>query len=131
MAVRRVGVSQSRIGGAMKKVTVFLVLAIVLGLSVVSAYAQQPVSGAWEVSIQGLTMPMVLSQDGEKVSGNLDTPHGLMQVKGDFSKGKLNLAGVTTDSHSVDMSLTATLNSDGTLSGTLTAFQMEISFTAV
>src|SRR5262249_6538455 len=113
------------------KVTVVLVLAIVLGLSVVSAYAQQGVTGAWEVSIQGLSMPMVLSQDGEKVSGTLDTPHGVIQVKGDFSKGKLTLAGVMTESHSVDISVTATLNSDGTLSGTLTAFQMDMGFTAV
>jgi len=114
----------------MKKVMVVLVLAVVLGVSVASAYAQQSVGGAWSVSIQGLSMDMVLSQDGDKVSGTLDTPHGLIQVKGDFSKGKLTLTGVTTDSHPIDMSLTATLNSDGALSGTLMAFQMDISFTA-
>jgi len=114
----------------MKKVTVVLVLAIVLGVSVVSAYAQQSMSGTWAVSIQGLSMPMVLSQNGERVSGTLDTPHGLMQVKGDFSEGKLTLVGVTADSHPVDLSITATLNSEGALSGTLTAFQMAMSFTA-
>ena len=115
----------------MKKVMVVSVLAIVLGLSVVSAYAQQSVTGAWEVSIQGLSMPMVLSQDGQRVSGTLDSPHGTIQVKGDFSKGKLTLAGVMTESHSADISIAATLNSDGTLSGTMTAFQMDMSFTAV
>src|SRR5436190_18801489 len=115
----------------MKKLTVVLVLATVLGLSVVSADAQQSVTGTWAVSIQGVSVEMVLSQDGERVSGTLDSPHGVIQVKGDFSKGKLTLAGVTTDSHSVDISVTSRLNSDGTLSGTMTAFQMEMGFTAV
>jgi hypothetical protein len=115
----------------MKKVTVVLVLAIALGLSSVSVYAQQSVTGAWEVSIQGLSMQMVLSQDGQKVSGTFDSPHGVIQLKGDFSKGKLTLAGGMTDSHSVDISVTATLNCDGTISGTLTAFQMDMTFTAV
>jgi hypothetical protein len=115
----------------MKKVTVVLVLAIVLGVSVVSAFAQQSVAGAWEMSIQGMSMPMVLSQDGEKVSGTIDSPHGIIPMRGDFSKGKLTLTGDATDSHSVDISVSATLNSDGTLSGTMAAFQMEMGFTAV
>jgi hypothetical protein len=115
----------------MKKTMVGFTFAILLALAAAAAYAQQSVAGNWELSVQNMTIPMVLVQDGEKITGTLDTPHGLIPVKGELSKGKLKLTGDATDSHPIELLATATLNPDGSLSGTISANSMEMSFTAV
>jgi len=115
----------------MKNVMVGLVLAIVVVMSAVVVHAQQGVAGTWAVSVQGMSLEMVLAQDGEKISGTLDSPQGLIHVKGEFSKGKLTLAGASTDAHAVQVGATATTNTDGSLSGTISANLMDMNFTAV
>jgi hypothetical protein len=115
----------------MKKTTVGFGFAILLALAAAAAYAQQSCAGNWELSVQNLTIPMVLVQDGEKVTGTFDTPHGLIPVKGELSNGKLKLIGAATDSHPIEVLATATLNPDGSLSGTVSVNSMEMSFTAV
>jgi hypothetical protein len=114
----------------MKKLLVGFALVIVLAMSVVHLHAQQGVGGTWSLDAHGMSMTMVLVQDGEKISGTIDTPHGVIQLKGDFSKGTLTLIGTGTPEHPVDVTGTATLGKDGSLTGTLTANLMEITFTA-
>ena len=118
-------------GGTMKKVFVGFVLAMALAMPAVALYAQQSVAGAWVMSVQGMSLNLVLAQDGEKISGTLESPHGEILLTGEFSKGRLTLSGVSTESHPVQFAGTATLNADGSLAGTISANLMEMTFTAV
>jgi len=115
----------------MKKVMVGFVLVIVVALSAISLLAQQGVAGTWSLTVPGTSMQMVLTQNGEQVAGTIDSPHGVIQLKGDFSKGRLTLTGVSTDEHPVQIAATATISADGSLAGTLSANHMEMAFTAV
>jgi triacylglycerol lipase len=115
--------------GYMKKKWIGLMMVGVFALSFVSAYAQESVAGSWVLSLAGLSMQLVLTQQGETTSGTLDTPHGLLTLKGNFVKGKLTLRGAVHESGSADIS--ATLQPDGSLSGAFSMNQMEMPFTAV
>ncbi|MGE0864717.1 MAG: hypothetical protein AB7P34_12535 [Vicinamibacterales bacterium] len=69
-----------------------LSLAVVLALVVgVAPRAQGNVSGAWELNINGpqgaITAGANLKQDGENVTGTIDSPQGTAEMKGTF-KGK-------------------------------------------
>lgn len=118
----------------MKKVRFGFVIVMVVALAA-SLYAQQSVAGTWTMSVPGMSLGLVMAQDGEKISGTLESPHGQIQLKGEFSKGKLTLAGASTDSHPVQFSGNGTLGVDGSLSGSLSVNQgvnlMEMPFTAV
>ena len=113
----------------MKKKWTGLMMVGVLALSSVLAYAQESLAGSWVISLAGLSMPLVLTQQGETISGTLDTPHGLLMLKGNFAKGKLKLSGAVHESGSADIS--ATLQPDGSLSGAFSMNQMDMPFTAV
>jgi len=62
--------------------------AFVLG---VAPRAQGSVAGAWDLNINGpqgaITAAATLKQDGENVTGTIDTPQGTAEMKGTF-KGK-------------------------------------------
>jgi len=115
----------------MNKLMIGFGLLIALVLSAVALHAQQGVAGTWALSFPGISMQMVLAQDGERVSGSIDSPHGVIQLKGDFSKGKLTLTGEATAQHPVQISALATVAADGSLTGTLSVNLMEMAFTAV
>jgi len=115
----------------MKKVHVFLMLTIVLGLFATSLQAQQGIAGIWTMSIQGMSLEMNLNQSGDRVTGTLDSPHGLLQVKGEFLKGKLTFTAASPDAHPLQFTATATVNSNGALAGIVSVDQMEMNFTAV
>jgi hypothetical protein len=70
-------------------------------------------------------------QDGEKISGILESPHGVIPLTGDFSKGKLTISGASTEQHPVQFAGTATLAADGSLAGSISANLVEMNFTAV
>lgn len=65
-----------------------VVLALVLGAA---PRAQGNVSGAWELNINGpqgaITAGANLKQDGEKVTGTIDSPQGTAEMQGTL-KGK-------------------------------------------
>jgi hypothetical protein len=69
---------------------------LALGL-IVSApvFAQSSVAGAWELSINGpegpITANATLKQDGESVTGTIDTPQGAAEMKGTFKGKALNM----------------------------------------
>jgi hypothetical protein len=115
----------------MRKMIAAFVLLVVLVTPGGLIYAQESVAGTWVMSFPGISMQMMLTQDGEKVSGTLDSPHGLVPLKGEFSKGKLTLAGAPTPTHPIDVSATATLLADGSLAGSVSVNQTEMAFTAV
>jgi len=70
------------------------ILALALTLSA-GAYAQTSVAGAWELTINGpegpITATATLKQDGENVTGSIDTPQGVAEMKGTFKVKTLNM----------------------------------------
>jgi len=115
----------------MKKVHVILMLTVVLGIFATSLHAQQGIAGLWTMSVHGMSLEMNLNQSGERVTGTLDSPHGLLQVKGEFVKGKLTFTAASQDSQPLQFVATATLNNDGALTGIVSVDLMEMNFTAV
>jgi hypothetical protein len=115
----------------MKKLFVVFALMVVLAMSSVLVYAQQSVAGEWMMSVQGMSLKLVMAQDGEKISGILESPHGDIPLTGGFSKGKLTISGASTEKHPMQFAGTATLTADGSLSGSISANLMEMNFTAV
>jgi len=70
-----------------------VVLAFVFG---VAPRAQGSVSGAWELNINGpqgaITAGANLTQDGETVTGTIDSPQGTAELKGTIKGKTLELA---------------------------------------
>jgi len=69
-----------------------LALAFVLGSGVLA----QSVAGAWDLSINGPEGPIsataTLKQDGEKVTGSIETPQGTAEMTGTFKGKALNMS---------------------------------------
>jgi hypothetical protein len=115
----------------MKKLAVGFVLMVVMSMSSALVYAQQSVAGPWTMSVQGMSLRMVLAQEGEKISGTLESPHGPISLSGSFYNGKLTLSGSSAEPQVIHVSGTANLSADGSLAGNLSVEQMEMTFTAV
>ena len=73
--------------------TAILALGLILSAP---AYAQSSVAGAWELSINGpegpITATATLKQDGENVTGSIETPQGVAEMKGTFKGKALNMS---------------------------------------
>jgi hypothetical protein len=69
-------------------------LALALTLSA-SAFAQTGVGGAWDLTINGPEGPInataTLKQDGENVTGSIETPQGVAEMKGTYKGKTLNM----------------------------------------
>ena|SRR5688572_11668438 len=115
----------------MKQLFVGLVLMTVLVWSGRPVYAQQTVAGDWTMAIQGMSLRLVMAQNGGKISGTLESPHGEIRLTGNFTNGKLTLLGASTEEHPVQFTGTASLTVEGGLAGTISVNQMELAFTAV
>jgi len=115
----------------MKKWIGGFALLMALTASAISLYAQQSLTGKWIMSVHGMSLRLVMTQAGEKISGTLESPHGEIALAGDFSNGKLTLAGAVLDSQPIQFAGTAILKEDGSLAGVISANQMEMDFTAV
>ena len=75
------------------------ILSAILALGLIisaTAYAQSSVAGAWELSIIGpegpITATATLKQDGENVTGSIETPQGVAEMKGTYKGKALNMA---------------------------------------
>jgi len=74
------------------------VFSVILALGlIVSApvHAQSSVAGAWDLAIQGpegpITATATLKQDGESVTGSIETPQGAAEMKGTYKGKTLNM----------------------------------------
>ena len=69
--------------------------ALVLTVSA-GAFAQASVAGAWDLAINGPEGPInataTLKQDGENVTGSIDTPQGAAEMKGTYKGKTLNMS---------------------------------------
>jgi hypothetical protein len=115
----------------MKNVFLGLAIATALAMPAAVVYAQQSLAGTWTMSVQGMSLQLALTQDGEKIAGTLESPHGNIRVTGEFSRGRLTISGTSAEGHPVAFAGTATLAADGSLAGNLSVNQMEMTFTAV
>ncbi len=75
----------------------FLSLMLVCGVMLTAgAYAQTPVTAAWDLSINGpegaITAVANLKQDGEKVTGSIESPQGTAELSGTMQGKALNIS---------------------------------------
>jgi hypothetical protein len=75
----------------------FLSLILVFGLALTAGiYAQSSVAGVWDLSINGpegaITAAATLKQDGEKVSGSIESPQGTADLSGTIKGKVLNMS---------------------------------------
>ena len=100
-----------------------LVLTIA-ALSVGSVGAQQePIAGAWTLSVEHLALKLVLEQKKSTITGTLDWPHGdPIMLTGLFADDTLILSGDSAgENFAIHIDSTGTRKADGTLMGTLKA----------
>ena len=96
--------------------------------------AAPSVAGRWTMTVVGsphgdVAMGLTLTQDGSKVSGTFSSPHGDMDVAGEFANGQLKIA--TTAGHEDErIYLQAKLNDDGTLAGIISSPMGDMKWTA-
>ncbi len=74
-----------------------LSLMLVCGVMLTAgAYAQSSVAGAWDLSINGpegaITAVATLKQDGEKVTGSIESPQGTAELNGTIKGKALNVS---------------------------------------
>jgi hypothetical protein len=95
--------------------------------------ATASVAGHWTLSIKGsphgdVTMGLALEQKGRRVTGTFATPHGELQVSGEFTEGELTLA--TPAGGDPRITLSAKLKDDTTLDGYLSSEMGDMTWTA-
>ncbi len=100
----------------------------------VAPYAQGSVTGAWELNINGpqgaLTAAAALTQDGEVVTGTIDSPQGTVPVKGTL-KGKALALTFSVDGPQGPLEIKVTGDVDGdTIKGMLDFGMGHADFTA-
>jgi hypothetical protein len=100
----------------------FVVMVLAASASTLDA-AQKGVVGTWTFSAEGYVLEMVLAQNGKKITGTLQGPHGPIALKGQFAKGRLTFSGEGPNGIGgrEELSATAVLQPDGTLAGNLTS----------
>ena len=102
------------------KPAILITSAAVCGLlaAAPAAVAQGSLTGDWELAIvtpQGAnTVNLSLAQDGDKVTGMLQTPLGTLPVEGTSSEGVVKLgASVKVQGNGIDLALNGKLSADG------------------
>src|SRR5436190_12682990 len=101
----------------MKYLTAALALALSVVLAPAAVSAQSGVTGDWEITLttpQGATtVNLTLAQDGEKVTGKLDSPMGSVPITGTNTAGAMALtAHVELQGNAMDLGLNGKAESD-------------------
>jgi hypothetical protein len=100
-----------------------------------AAAAGSGLTGAWKMtakSPQGAReFDLTLKQDGEKVTGTLNSAHsGEVPFEGTFAGGTLKFSTGGAGPHAMHLDYSAKLKDDGTLAGDLTGEQVNMAWTA-
>ena len=132
----------------MKKVTLFVIVAMVVGLSMQPVWAgqapQEPkkdlskvaIDGKWNMSLDGPQGPMAilmtLKLDGTKVTGSLNSQMGDTPLEGQYAEGVLNF-GITFDGGggSMQIAFAGKLTDENTMAGSLSGPMGDIPWSAV
>jgi hypothetical protein len=89
--------------------------------------SSQNVDGTWTLNAEGYVLPMTLHQDGTRLTGTLQGPHGPFPLAGEFKKGRIHFTGTSDgggirhddDSNEIDLAAIGRLQPDGSLAGTM------------
>jgi len=109
--------------------------ALVMIAALVTALPMAPaVAGTWTMTVEGsphgsVTMGLTLKQDGTRVTGTFNSPHGDMAVEGEFADGHLKMA-TSAGSEDEKILFDAKLTDGGTLTGYLSSPMGDMSWTA-
>lgn len=109
-------------------------LSLFLAVAVAAGVAASGVAGRWTLTVDtgpahGITtMGLTLTEDGKRVGGTFQSPHGDVKVAGEFADGALRLSTIGSDELSVTFH--ATMREDGTLAGYLSTPRGDMKFTA-
>jgi hypothetical protein len=115
----------------MKTHTVAWAVVLMASLTVVVG-DEKRIAGQWTMSAEGYTMAMALVQDGTRVAGTLQSPHGVVPIKGRFEKGWFELSGASDGKpHALELFTKGILRADGTLAGVMTTNVGDFVWTAV
>jgi hypothetical protein len=100
-----------------------------------AAAAAIGMTGAWKMAASSPQGPMqfdlALKQDGEKVTGTLNSAHsGELPLEGTFTGGRLKFSTGGTGPHAMHLDYSAKLKDDGTLAGELTGDKVNMPWTA-
>ena len=111
----------------MKKLLVTFAMTLSMATGHCALHAQQPhhaaagsLTGTWTLSIEDMSMPLELTQDGNAVTGTLGSPHGPIRVAGEVDGESLKFSGATATTPVLEVSATGTSRPDGSLAGSLT-----------
>src|SRR5262249_12786031 len=121
-----------------------LVVAIVLGVSTVSAQAKTQsndakgsvtIAGTWNMNVEGQenTITLTLKQQGKKVTGTFANPQrGVVPLDGEFADGKLTLSVTLGGGHGGgrQLSFPGAMKKDGTLNGQAPGPRCYVTWTA-
>jgi hypothetical protein len=123
--------------------TITFVAFVALAAAVPSAHAEESrkaernVAGTWTMTVEAppphgpMSMRLALRQDGRRVTGTCSPPHGAaIPLEGELIDDRLTLASPSGDDGEPQLSLTATLKDDGTLSGYLSNARGDMTWTA-
>jgi hypothetical protein len=93
-----------------------------------NAAAPKSIEGAWTLSIETMSLRMVLALSGRNLSGTLDYPHGApFQLKGRFDDGALAFSSDSAgENFTIHIEATGSLKSDDTLEGTIVAHIVDL-----
>lgn len=109
-------------------------LSLLLAIALAAGAATPGVAGTWTLTVDtgsahGITtMSLTLSEEGNKVSGTFQSPHGDHEVSGEFAGGALRLS--TNASDEMTVTFHATMREDGTLAGYVSTPRGDMKFTA-
>jgi hypothetical protein len=99
--------------------------------------APAPLDGKWTMTVKAppphgdAAMGLELKQDGRKVTATLTPPHGgTIPLEGELDKGTLSLAAPSKDGDP-QLTMTAKVNADGSLSGFLSGARGDMTWAAV
>jgi hypothetical protein len=92
-------------------------------------------TGKWNVNVQGpngaIESGLDLKVDGKKVTGTISSPQGEAKIEGELAEGKLTFwFSMDANGQTLNISFTGSQQKDGTLAGTLSFGQGELTWTA-
>ena len=118
----------------MRKAFAILVIVMMTTMTAGSIYAKEKsVAGGWTVSVQEMSLHLVLMQKGKNITGTLENPYGgLIPITGEFARGQIKFWGKSQGGAvQIELSATGSVKADGSLAGNLTSNVGDMEWSAV
>ena len=115
----------------MKTAVAMLIVVLVCAASPVAAGGRDVV-GTWTLSVEGLSLRMVLVQKGKRVTGTLQNPHGNpIALSGEFENGRMRFIGSSKGGEwEYNLAGIGEFAADGSFGGTITSNVGDMKWTA-